>query len=156
MTGLLWFSAVGCGVMAGVYFAFSGFIMTALSRIDQATGIAAMNSVNVVILRSLFMPIFLGTTLTALILAVVALFRWGTPGASSTLAGGVLYVVGMFAVTMAFNVPLNNALRAADQVTADGATVWARYLRDWTMWNHVRTVASTAACAAFIAALVAR
>ena len=35
ITGLLWFSVVGCGLMAGVYFAFSGFVMTALSRIDR-------------------------------------------------------------------------------------------------------------------------
>ena len=106
ITGLLWFSAIGCGLMAGVYFAFSGFIMTALSRIDQASGVAAMNSINTVILRSLFMPIFFGTTLTGLILAAAALFRWGTPGAFSMLVGGVVYVVGMFVVTMLFNVPL--------------------------------------------------
>jgi uncharacterized membrane protein len=33
---LLWFSIVGCGLLAGPYFAFSTFIMTALGRIDQA------------------------------------------------------------------------------------------------------------------------
>lgn len=44
-SGLLWFSAVGCGLMAGVYFAFSTFIMTALGRLDQAAGIAAMNAI---------------------------------------------------------------------------------------------------------------
>ena len=67
-TGLLWFSALGCGVMAGVYFAFSTFIMTSLDRLDQTAGIAAMNAINVDIVRSLFMPLFLGTT--------VAVQRW--------------------------------------------------------------------------------
>jgi uncharacterized membrane protein len=156
MSGLLWFSAVGCGVMAGVYLAFSGFVMTALSRIDQASGVAAMNSINTVILRSLFMPLFFGTTVAALILAVVALLRWGTPGALSMFVGGVAYVLGMFGVTMLFNVPLNNVLQAAEPSVADAATTWARYLREWTMWNHVRTVASTVACALFIFALVAK
>jgi uncharacterized membrane protein len=153
MTGLLWFSAVGCGVMAGVYFAFSGFVMAALSRIDQASGVAAMNSINTVILRSLFMPLFFGTTIAALILAAAALFRWGTPGAPSMLVGGAAYVLGMFVVTMLFNVPLNNLLQATEPSVADAATTWGRYLREWTMWNHVRTVASTAACALFILAL---
>ena len=155
ITALLWFSAIGCGLMAGVYFAFSGFVMTALSRIDQASGVATMNSINAVILRSLFMPIFFGTTVAALILAVVALFRWSTPGAAAMLAGGVVYILGMFVVTMLFNVPLNNALQAVG-AGAEAATTWARYLREWTMWNHVRTVASTAACALFIVALTAR
>jgi uncharacterized membrane protein len=153
ITGLLWFSAIGCGLIAGLYFAFSGFLMTALSRIDQASGVAAMNSINTVILRSLFMPIFFGTTLAALILAVVAVLRWSAPGSSAMLVGGVVYVVGMFVVTMLLNVPLNNALQAVDPASADAATTWARYLRNWTMWNHVRTVASTAACALFILAL---
>src|SRR5262245_51566353 len=155
MTGVLWFSAVGCGVMAGVYFAFSGFVMTALSRIDQASGVAAMSSINTVILRSLFMPLFFGTTVAALVVSVAALTRWDAPGAFAMLAGGVLYFLGMFVVTMLLNVPLNNALESA-HASVDAATTWARYLREWTMWNHVRTVASTAACALFIVALTAR
>jgi uncharacterized membrane protein len=156
ITGLLWFSAIGCGLMAGVYFAFSGFIMTALSRVDQASGVAAMNSINTVILRSLFLPLFFGTTLAALILAITAVFRWSAPGTATTLVGGVAYVVGMFVVTMLLNVPLNNALQAVDSASADAATTWGHYLREWTRWNHVRTVSSTAACALFIAALTAR
>jgi uncharacterized membrane protein len=110
ITGLLWFSAIGCGLLAGLYFAFSTFIMTALDRIGQVAGIAAMNAINVTIVQSLFMPVFLGTTATSAILAVAALFRWSEPGAMVMAAGGVLYVLGMFFVTMIFNVPLNNAL----------------------------------------------
>ena len=62
VTGLLWFSAIGCGLLAGLYFAFSTFIMTALGRIDQGAGIAAMNSINKVIVQSLFLPVFMGST----------------------------------------------------------------------------------------------
>ncbi|MCA1454699.1 DUF1772 domain-containing protein [Bradyrhizobium sp. BRP22] len=152
---LLWFSAIGCGLIAGLYFAFSAFVMSALGRIDQASGIAAMNAINVDIVRSLFMPLFLGTTLVSAILAVVAVFRVGEPGTLATLAGGVVYVVGMFVVTMIFNVPLNNALAAIDPASVDAAPLWARYLKEWTSWNHVRTVASTAACALFVAAIAA-
>jgi len=154
--GLLWFSAVGCGLLAGLYFAFSAFIMSSLGRIDQASGIAAMNAINVTIVRSLFMPIFLGTTLASLILVVMALLRRDEPGAAMILAGGVLYVVGMTGVTMACNVPLNDALAAVDPSTHEAATLWSRYLKDWTLWNHVRTVASTGACMFFIAAIAAR
>src|SRR5262245_24624924 len=95
VTALLWFSAIGCGLLAGLYSAFSTFVMTALGRIDQAAGISAMNAINAVIVQSLFMPVFLASTLTSLALAVLALFRWDEPGAVMWLAGGVLYVVGM-------------------------------------------------------------
>jgi uncharacterized membrane protein len=57
---------------------------------------------------------------------------------------------------MIFNVPLNNALAAAEPASSEAASLWARYLADWTMWNHVRTVSSTVACALFIAAIAAR
>jgi uncharacterized membrane protein len=153
VTGLLWLSAIGCGLLAGLYFAFSTFIMTALGRIDQAAGIAAMNEINKVIVPSLFLPVFLGSTLTCLALAILAPFRWDEPGAALWLAGGVLYVVGMFVVTAAFNVPLNNALAAVQPASSEAGALWARYLVDWTWWNHVRTIASTLAFVLFIAAI---
>ncbi|KVO22201.1 hypothetical protein WK05_07725 [Burkholderia ubonensis] len=153
---LLWFSAIGCGLMAGVYFAFSTFVMTSLGRLAPAAGVAAMNAINVDIVRSLFMPVFLGTTLASLALAILALLDRSEPGAIWIVAGGAIYVIGMFVVTMVFNVPLNDALSATDASSAEGAAFWARYLRDWTVWNHARTVASAAACGLFIAALAAR
>lgn len=159
VTGLLWFCAVGCGLMAGVYFAFSTFIMTALARIDQAHGIAAMNAINSTILGSLFLPVFFGTTLASAALAVLALARLarlGDPGAAAMLVGGLVYVAGMFVCTMIFNVPLNKALAGVDAAGADGAITWAHYLRNWTLWNHVRTIASIVAAALFIAVIAAR
>ncbi|MBO6900874.1 MAG: DUF1772 domain-containing protein [Rhizobiaceae bacterium] len=147
---LLWFSAIGCGLIAGLYFAFSTFIMTALDRIGSAQGAAAMNSINSTILGSLFMPLFFGTTISAAVLAVLAVFRWGEPGALIILAGGLIYVVGMFICTVVYNVPLNNELARAGTGSAE---MWVRYLKDWTFWNHVRTIASTAAMALFIAAI---
>jgi uncharacterized membrane protein len=155
-SGLLWFSAVGCGVLAGVYFAFSTFVMASLARIAPAAGAAAMNAINVEIVRSLFMPLFLGTTLTGAALAVLAFFRWGEPGAIAMLAGGGIYVLGMFIVTMIFNVPLNNALATVDPASAQAAELWARYLHDWTFWNHVRSISSIGACVLFVAAIAAR
>ena len=111
-----------------------------------------MNAINVDIVRSLFMPLFLGGTLAAAALAVMAILRWGEPGAMVMLAGGVLYVVGMLVVTMVFNVPLNDALAAADPSSPEAASLWARYLKDWTFWNHVRTAASAGACVLLVAA----
>jgi len=152
-SGLLWFSALGCGLMAGVYFAFSTFIMTSLGRLDQAAGIAAMNAINVDIVRSLFMPLFLGTTVASAALVVMGTLRLSEPGAASMIAGGGLYVLGMFVVTVTLNVPLNDALAAAQPSSPEAGMVWAAYLKDWVFWNHVRMVASVVASALFIVAL---
>jgi uncharacterized membrane protein len=153
----LWFSALGCGLMAGLYFAFSTFIMTALARIPEPHGIAAMTSINRVILRSLFMPLFFGTTLVSAGLAVFAALQlWGSPAGTTLLAAGVIYVFGMSVCTMVFNVPLNNALDAAKPESPEAAAIWRRYLTSWTLWNHLRTLASAIASALYIAALAAR
>ena len=66
--------------------------------------------------------------------------------------GSVLYLAGTLLVTMVFNVPLNDLLADADVTSAEGVRIWQSYVPRWTMWNHVRTVASLAAMASFILA----
>lgn len=151
----IWGAAVGAGVMAGVYFTFSVFVMRALAELPGAAGPAAMRAINRVILRSAFLPLFFATTLVSGALAVWALLDLSAPGAVATLAGGVVYVLGMFAVTVAFNVPRNERLDRAAPDSAEEAEIWALYLREWTVWNHVRTTACSLACGLFIAAVAA-
>jgi uncharacterized membrane protein len=153
---LLWTSAMGCGLMAGVYFAFSAFIMTSLGRIAPAAGMAAMNATIVDIVKSPFIPVFMLTTLTAASLTVLGVMRWGQPGSALMVTGGVIYVLGMFVVTMVVNQPMNEALMGVDSATPQGVAYWSRYVTEWTMWNHVRTFASTIAMGMFIAALTVR
>jgi uncharacterized membrane protein len=145
----LWFSAIGCGLLGGLYFAFSTFIMRALASLAGALGAAAMNAINRDILRSLFMPLFFGTSLASVALAALALLDLAAPRSMLMLAGGIIYPLGMFVVTMAANVPLNNKLARAEGVGA----VWADYLKRWTPWNHVRTLSSTLASGLFIGAI---
>lgn len=153
VTVLLWFSIVASGLLAGVYFTFSAFAMTAFARTGAPAGVAAMTSINRVILRSLFMPLFVGSSLSSLALAIVGAMHWGQPGGYAALAGGAIYFTGMFVVTMLFNVPRNAALDASDPQTEAGRALWARYLKEWTAWNHVRTLASTTALILFVVAL---
>ncbi len=147
------FSALGCGLIAGVFFAFSAFVMTALARLQPTQGIAAMQSINITVINPLFMTAFLGTAAACILLAVFALLRWHQPGAVYLLVGSLLYLVGTILVTSVFNVPLNEALARVESGSTDGATLWASYLANWTIWNHVRTAAALAAAASFTIAL---
>jgi uncharacterized membrane protein len=149
----LWTAAIGSGAMAGIYFTFSSFIMRSLEQLPRVEGIAAMQSINRVILSSSFMPLFFGTTLLSAVVAVWSLFRWDQHGSSAMLAAGVIYVLGMFVCTAAFNVPLNNVLDAVDPGGVEATAVWSNYLQRWTRFNHLRTVASALSCGLFIAAI---
>jgi uncharacterized membrane protein len=151
---LTFLAALGSGLIAGVFFAFSAFVMTALGRLPPDGGIAAMQAINIAVINPWFFAAFFGTAALCLVLAVASLFRWGEAGAIFLLAGGLLYLVGTMLVTLRLNVPLNDALAAAERASAEAVSLWTRYLTEWTRWNHVRTVASLAAAASFILALI--
>ena len=150
---LIVISALGSGLIAGVFFAFSSFVMEALGKLPPSQGIAAMQSINVVVINPLFLGVLFGTAALALFLGVGAIRHLADPRAIWVVEGAGLYVIGTVLVTMVFNVPLNNALAAVDPASGEGATVWADYLRTWTNWNHVRGLAALAASGAFISAL---
>jgi len=149
----LWFCAIGCGLMAGIYFAFSGFVMSSFARIETAAGILAMQSINDVILRSAFMPIFFGTSVGAALIAATALLNLSGTGAVLKFSAGGLYFTGMFVTTVLVNVPLNNKLGDADAYSAHGAEIWDDYLQRWTRWNHVRTITSLVSSILFFIAI---
>jgi uncharacterized membrane protein len=140
---LILFTALGAATVGGVFFAFSSFVMKALAQLPAAQGVAAMQRINVVVINPVFMGAFMGTLLLSIACVVVALMSWQP----WLLAAGLLYAVGNFGVTMAFNVPRNNHLARLDAASAEAAAWWPVYVREWTFWNHVRTVAGLAAAA---------
>lgn len=141
------FSALGCGLVAGVFFAFSTFVMPALARLQPAQGIAAMQSINITAINPLFMTAIFGTAAACILLAISS-FKLHQSNAY-LLVGSLLYLVGTVVVTIAFNVPLNDALAKVEPDSIEGANLWAKYLNNWTLWNHVRTIAALAAAALF-------
>jgi uncharacterized membrane protein len=145
-------AAIGAGIIGGTFFAFSAFVMGGLGRLPAPQGIAAMQSINVVVINPWFMTPFLGTAVLCAAIAVMALAQWSDPSAPYLLAGAALYVAGTFLGTMLFNVPRNDALAAATATTTEAAQLWAGYLVSWTFWNHVRTAAALAAMIAFVVA----
>ncbi len=146
-------AVVGSGMVAGVFFAFSSFIMAALGRLPPSAGIAAMQNFNVTVINPLFMTVLFGTALLCLILDF-AIWRNGTIQQSSLLyLASALYIGGAIVITVGFNVPLNDALAGVSTDGEAGAKLWARYLVDWTFWNSVRGIACAASCAFFASAL---
>src|SRR5215470_4304469 len=150
---LTFVAALGSGLVAGIFFAFSNFVMKALAHVPAAQGIAAMQSINVVVLNKWFFAVFLGGALCCLVLGVTSFLRWQKPDAGYLLVGSLLYLIGTILVTIACNVPLNDALAVVDPSSADAGRAWTNYLKNWTTWNHVRTIAALAAAASFTVAL---
>jgi uncharacterized membrane protein len=148
-------TALGCGLSGGALFAFSSFVMQGLARLQPAQGIAAMQSINVTAVTPVFMTALFGTAVASLVLAVWALADWHDSYGPYLVAGSALYLAGPIGLTMTYHVPRNNALAKADPTSPEAARLWARYLAEWTRWNHVRVAGGIAAASAFTAALQA-
>ena len=146
-------TAVGCGLMGGVFLAFSSFVMTGLRRLPPAQSVAAMQAMNASVPASLFGFVFLATAAACLALVVVAVAGWGDAEAVPLLVGAGLYLGGNIALTAGFHIPRNNALDAVDADGPEAPAAWARYVRPWLAGNHVRTLACTAATAVLVTAV---
>ena len=146
-------AALGCAMMAGVFFAFSAFVMKALARLPAQQGIGAMQAINVAAVTFAFMAALFGTAVGCGALAVWALFAWDEGFAPYLLLGSSLYLLGTILLTIAYHVPRNEALARVEPHSAEAESHWRRYLSGWTAWNHLRAATALAAAATLTIAL---
>ncbi|MFF1740323.1 anthrone oxygenase family protein [Streptomyces mirabilis] len=144
---------LGCGLVAGVFCGFSTFVMRGLAELPPAQGVAAMNAINGAAVRPAFMLVFVGSAGLCAVLAVVTFVLLPDEGTVELLLGSALYLFGTFGVTVVANVPRNDALLKLAPGTAEAAVYWRSCVREWTMWNHIRAVASAAAAVSYTLAL---
>ena len=82
-----------------------------------------------------------------------SIVNWNDFGGAYLLAGGILYLIGTFSVTMLFNVPKNITLASVAPADLESINLWTDYLSKWTAWNHVRAAAALAAATSLAIAL---
>jgi len=146
---LILFTCIGAATVGGVFFAFSSFVMQALAQLPPAQGVAAMQRINVVVINPWFLGVFGGTLLLSIACTVLSLLAWQP----ALLVAGPSYAVGTFGVTGALNVPRNERLARLDAASPQAAVLWPVYVREWTFWNHVRTLAALVSAAGAAVAL---
>jgi len=154
LVSLTLFAALGSGVAAGVFFAFSAFVMKALDQLPAPQAIAAMQAINAAAPTPAFMAVLLGTALACGALILSSAFVWGEPSALCLLAGGALYLICAIGPTAVYHVPRNEALAKVEPRGAGAEDRWSRYFAGWTAWNHLRFAGALAASATLSIALV--
>jgi uncharacterized membrane protein len=152
--GTLLAATVTMGLMAGMFGLYSHTIMPGLGKTDDRTFVGAFQAIDRAIINPWFMASgFLGALVFTVAAAITQL---GQDALGWVAAALVLYLV-VFAITIAVNVPRNDAIKAAgapDQI-ADLAAVRASFDEArWRSWNLVRTVATTTAFGLLAWALV--
>ena len=149
MKSIMLLAGVGSCLVSGVLLAFSSFVMGGLARIPTASGIAAMQSINITVVNPLFMGLFLGIGAMSLAVLVTNVRSTGLEFSWANVAA-MIYLSGVLGVTFAFNVPMNNALAGIDPTSGASAAYWTNYTATWTTWNHVRCAAALLAGVMFL------
>ncbi|MFD5537480.1 DUF1772 domain-containing protein [Streptomyces sp. NPDC127079] len=150
---LVLLGVLGTGLVAGVFCGFSTFVMRGLASLPPAQGIAAMNAINRSALTPAFMLVFGGSAVVSAMIAVVTFVVWPDEGKVVLLLGSALHLCGSFGLTVVANVPRNEALAELEPGAPEAAAYWPVYVREWTFWNHLRTLASAAAALVYALAL---
>lgn len=138
-------TATATGLMAGLFFAFSVSVNPGLGRLDNTAYLQSMQHINRAILNPVFLLCFLGA---AALLAVSCFMQYGKPAPAGfwlMMGAAVVYIAGVLGVTMAGNVPLNDALDKFDIANATADKL--QQLRDqfeapWGRYHAVRTWAN--------------
>ncbi|MBC2933791.1 DUF1772 domain-containing protein [Nocardioides sp. zg-1228] len=137
-------ATVVAGLQAGTYFTWATGVMPGLARVDDRTFVATMQQVNVAIVNPIFLATFAAPPLLAGAVAVL-----GTGPARPWAIAATVLAVGTVAITVAGNVPLNDALAAAGRLDAiaELAAVRADFESRWVALNIARCLTSAGALA---------
>ncbi|WP_241286335.1 chryseobasin maturation helper ChrI [Chryseobacterium arthrosphaerae] len=142
ITLVLIITAVLTALIGGLFYAYSCSVVLGLGKLSDAEYLKAMQHINREILNPVFFLSFMGT---AILLPVSAFLFRGQPAFIFLLLASAAYLVGVFGVTVAGNVPMNDML---DRFDISGATSDAiKQMRDnfesrWNFLNNIRTVFS--------------
>jgi uncharacterized membrane protein len=138
------------GLVTGAFVLYAHTVMPGLKTTDDRTFVAAFGAMDRAIINPWFMAGgFIGALLLTLVATATHLGEKALPYIAAAL---VLYVI-VFVITIAVNVPLNDALKAATNLSDATATREAFDETRWATFNLVRAIASSGAFLALLVAL---
>lgn len=143
---------LSAALVAGVFLAFSDFIMRALKSSNPIGAIESMQEINVAVLRSVFLTMFFALVPAMIGLSIYLISRLESAATSLVLVGTGIYILTVILVTIVGNVPMNEKLAKMPPNSPDTISYWRRYGTGWTRLNHVRTIGSFATALCFLLA----
>lgn len=154
--GLTVAAAIGAGLSAGVYFAFSTFVMPGLRKQPAPHAISALQSINKAAPSSpLLMLVLFGTGIVCVLLMIAGFQHGGDPAAVWQIVGAALYLVSVL-ILVGYHIPHNDQLMKVDPNGSGAGTTWSHFYSAWMAWNHVRTLAAAGGAVSLVLALRAR
>lgn len=147
-------SVIACALVAGVFLTFSDFVMKSLAASETAGGIESMQIINRKVFKFVFMVLLLGMSALSPLLIGCAYFYVSGSASSWAIADGTIYLLGVFLVSLVFNVPMNQRLDAMDYASSDAASYWKTYVPVWSFWNYIRAISSGGSAVCYLVACI--
>lgn len=148
------FLALWSAVIAGVFSAFSEFIMAGLLRGSPAAGIEAMQQINRTVIRTQFVAGILLIPFLSVALAIYGSLHFEGTSRIALIFAPIVYVPSVFLMTLIGNVPMNDRLERLDAGSAEAEAYWRPYGHYWTRLNHVRTMGSLITAVLYLIAAI--
>ncbi len=142
-TLVLIITAVLTALIGGLFYAYSCSVVLGLGKLSDVEYLKAMQNINREILNPVFFMSFMGTA--AFLPVSVFLFRGHQSVFIFLLLAALAYLIGVFGVTVAGNVPMNDALDKFDisnSTTEAIRQMRANFENRWNFLNNIRTVFS--------------
>ncbi|MFF3246506.1 DUF1772 domain-containing protein [Streptomyces sp. NPDC002870] len=152
-TLLLALAIVFTGLYAGFMLTFQISVMPALARLSDDQFLPAMRRINEVVPRPVFLLLFIG-----IIVFPAAALAVPVDGRTDTqlwlIVAGLGCAVVNHLITIVGNIPLNNALAAAENASpaAPDSEVRAAFERRWNLLHLIRTLFTLASFALLVGA----
>jgi uncharacterized membrane protein len=144
-TIVLLLAALATALMAGLFYNWTTAITTGLHKLPDREYIAAMQSINRAIQNPVFFLSFFGA---AVLLPLCSYLNYKPPLSIKfyfLLGAAILYLAGVMGVTIAGNIPLNEALDKFDLTNASAVEIAKQRLAfegKWNSLNIIRTISS--------------
>lgn len=151
-------TALLLALIAGLFYSYSCSVNPGLGRLPDSGYIQSMQSINRAILNPGFFVSFMGTLIMIPVSAWLCYKNEGT-GTSFylLLAASIIYIVGVFGVTIMGNVPLNEALDKFVINTATPGQIKMERMRfeiSWNRWHAIRTFSNISSLLLFLIAFI--
>jgi uncharacterized membrane protein len=141
-------------LMAGLFYSYSCSVVLALRSLPDTNYIMAMQSINKAIQNPIFFIGFLGTLL---LLPFNTYLNYSQPIPVKFwlfLAATILYLLGVFCVTVFGNIPLNNALEKFNLLNASGEAIKLQRTSFEERWNNLNTIRTFASILSLILLII--
>jgi len=148
-------AALLTALIAGLFYGYSCSVNPGLGRLDDQAYLSAMQQINRAILNPVFFLSFMGSLIVLPLCAWVCYSQGNLRAFYFVLSAALVYLVLVFGVTMAGNVPLNNKLDAF-RIDATTNEQWQAFRQQFEMpWNRLHTVRTWASVLSFVLVLFA-